>query len=68
MAKIKFYDVKTRKSVEVDEKSCTKTTYKRKTSKGTQERYALRCSYEGRKLTKFCKKDVFDKLDVAVEK
>ncbi len=50
---IKFYDVKSRQSVMLDESAVKKTKYTRKTTKGTQVRYALRGSYQGRFLTKF---------------
>ncbi|NOY75058.1 MAG: hypothetical protein GXP32_04620 [Kiritimatiellaeota bacterium] len=60
---IKFYNVKKRESVEIAEKECTKVIYKRKTSKGTQERYAVRAKDDdGTNLTKFVNKATYDKL------
>ena len=54
-----FYDVKLRKKVTVEVVS--KTTY---TVKG-QTRYALRArTDDGRNLTKFVKKEVYDEADV----
>lgn len=65
---IKFYDVKGRQSVSVNEDKIKKTKYERKTKSGNvQVRYALRASYEGRNLTKFVSKEDWDKLNVAEE-
>ena len=65
---VKFYDVKSRESVSLDEKSITKTTYERKLKGGAKQvRYAFRGNYKGRKLTKFCSKKDWDKLNVPVE-
>jgi hypothetical protein len=51
---VKFYDVKTRQSVEVPESDVSKTKYERTTQDGkVQVRYALRGKFEGRNLTKF---------------
>ena len=67
--KHKFYNVKKRESVEIDEKDCKKVVYKRETSKGTQERYALRAQDDdGTNLTKFVNKDTYDKLSCPVGK
>ena len=61
--KHKFYNVKKRESVEIDEKDCKKVVYKRETSKGTQERYAIRAQDDdGTNLTKFVNKETYDKL------
>ena len=61
--KIKFYNVKKRESVEIEEVDCQKVIYKRETSKGTQERYAVRAQDDdGTKLTKFVSKENYDKL------
>jgi len=67
--KVKFYNVKKRKSVELDEGKCTKVVYKRKTSTGTQERYAVRAQDDdGTNLTKFINKAAFDKMSCPVGK
>ena len=64
---IEFYDVKTRKKVKVTNGS-KKTKYERQLKDGnTQVRYALRAETDGRKLTKFCSKVDWDKLNVPVE-
>jgi hypothetical protein len=63
-----FYSVQRRKSVTVDKKDIKKKVYVRETSKGKQERYALRAMYEGSSLTKFVSKAVYDSMDVPVEK
>ena len=64
---IKFYNVKKRESVEVNEEDCCKVIYKRKTSKGTQERYAVRGKDDdGTNLTKFINKETFSKLTCPV--
>ena len=63
---IKFYDVKERESVEVDESNITKTKYERRLKDGsTQIRYAFRAQRNGRNLTKFCSKSDWDSLNVA---
>ena len=61
--KIKFYNVKKRESVEIEEADCKKVIYTRETSKGTQERYAVRAQDDdGTNLTKFVSKENYDKL------
>lgn len=61
---VKFYDVKTRQSVEVAEANVTKTKYERTTKEGkVQVRYALRGTYEGRNLTKFVGQADWDAFD-----
>ena len=63
MAAIKFYNVKKRESVEVDESTCSKVIYKKETTKGVQERYAVRSKDDdGTNLTKFVSKATFDQL------
>jgi hypothetical protein len=63
MAAIKFYNVKKRASVEVDEGNCYKVVYKKETSKGVQERYAVRAKDDdGTNLTKFINKETFGTL------
>ncbi|MCF7791773.1 MAG: hypothetical protein K9L78_04930 [Victivallales bacterium] len=60
---VKFYNVKKRESVEVDESSCYKVVYKKETKKGVQERYAVRAKDDdGTNLTKFINKATFDSL------
>ena len=67
MGKIKFYNVKKRKNVEVNVKDCCKVIYKKETSKGTQERYAVRSKDDdGTKLTKFINKETFDGLSCPI--
>ena len=66
---MKFYNVKKRKEVNVADGTCTKVVYKRKTSKGVQERYAVRAvDTDGTSLTKFINKATFDKLTCPVGK
>jgi len=58
---IKFYDVKTRQSVELPESAVSKTKYTNTTAAGKQvERHAFRGDYEGRKLTKFVSQSDYD--------
>jgi hypothetical protein len=69
---MKFYNVKTRSSVEIDEKDIKKVKYTRKTANGDQFRYAIRTQFtnpDGTKinLTKFVSKTDWDALDVPVE-
>lgn len=60
---MKFYNVKKRKEVEIPDSQIKKVVYKRKTSKGVQERYAVRGQDDdGTNLTKFINKKVFEKL------
>lgn len=67
MAKIDFYNVKKRAKVKIEESDCKKTVYKRKTSKGLQERYAVRATDDdGTNLTKFMSKDDFDRTNCPV--
>ena len=66
---VSFYDVKLRKEVSVDDGKITKVTYERKTTKGTQYRYALRGkTVDGRNLTKFVSKVDYDKTKAPEEK
>ncbi len=64
MADYEFYDVKTRNKVKVAENKIKKTTYK--TSRN-QTRYAIRAEHQGRPLTRFVKKDLWDRLKVPTE-
>ncbi len=69
MAKIDFYNVKKRQKVKVEEADCKKVVYKRKTSKGIQERYAIRATdNDGTNLTKFMSKADFDKASCPTAK
>lgn len=69
MAPQKFYNVKKRESVNIDEAKCTKVVYARETTKGVQERYALRAKdNDDTNLTKFISKATFDTLKCPVGK
>ena len=61
---VKFYDVKLRKEVHLEESEVKKVEYKRETKDGkTQVRYALRGkTSDGRNLTKFVSKADYDKM------
>ncbi|MEI7652822.1 MAG: hypothetical protein WCJ70_00900 [bacterium] len=61
---IKFYDVKLRKEVMLDEKNVEKTTYERVTKDGKKQvRYAMRGkTTDGRNLTRFVSKVDYDKM------
>ncbi len=61
---VKFYDVKLRKEVYLDEHQVEKVEYKRDTKDGgVQVRYALRGkTSDGRNLTKFVSKADYDKM------
>jgi hypothetical protein len=66
---MKFYNVKKRESVEIADSKCTKVVYKRETSKGVQERFAVRAKDDdGTNLTKFINKATFEKLSCPVGK
>lgn len=66
---MEFYNVKKRAKVKVADAKCEKVVYKRETSKGVQERYAVRAKDDdGMALTKFVSKDVYDKLTCKVGK
>jgi len=61
MATQKFYNVKKRESVTIDEGKCTKVIYKKKVAGKTQERYAVRAKDDdGTNLTRFMSKKDFD--------
>lgn len=61
---VKFYDVKLRQEVMLDESKVEKVEYKRETKDGgTQVRYALRGkTSDGRNLTKFVSKADYDRM------
>ncbi len=66
--KIKFYNVKKRESVKIEEADCKKVVYKRETSKGVQERYAVRAKDDDcTNLTKFVSKDDYGTLTCPAE-
>ncbi len=66
MAKVEFYDVKTRKKVSIDDKDVLKTTFE---TKNGQTRYGVRGkTSDGRWLTKFVSKADWEKSKYAVEK
>ncbi|MFZ2658420.1 MAG: hypothetical protein WAX69_26035 [Victivallales bacterium] len=66
---MKFYNVKKRQAVTIADGDCRKVVYKRKTSKGVQERFAVRAQDDdGTNLTKFLNKAAFDKLACPVAK
>ncbi len=61
-----FYDVKTRKKVNIQDAKVKKVKY---TQKNGQVRYAFRgYTDDGRKLTKFTSKTDWDKMNVPEEK
>ena len=60
---IKFYNVKKRESVEIEESECYKVIYKKIAKNGKErECYVVKGIDEGTKLTSFISKDIFDKL------
>ena len=64
---IKFYNVKKRESVEIDESQCSKIIYRKETAKGVQERFGIKSKDDdGTNLTKFCSRDTFDSLDCPI--
>jgi len=66
---MKFYNVKKRASVNIADDKCSKVVYKRKTTKGVQERFAVRAvDTDGSNLTKFINKKTFDSLKCPVGK
>ncbi|MDX2160753.1 MAG: hypothetical protein SF162_05460 [bacterium] len=63
---VEFYDVKTRKKVQVEDSKVTKTTF---TTKNGQTRYGVRGKTDdGRTLTKFVSKADWDKMTYKEEK
>ena len=61
---IKFYDIKMKQHVEVDESKVVKVIY----NNNNRTTYAVRGKTEdGRNLTKFVKKDFWESLDVPQE-
>ncbi len=60
---MRFYNVRTRSFVDVDDKELTKKKYVRTTKNGsTQTRYAVRASHDGASLTKFISEATFNGL------
>ncbi len=65
---IEFYNVKKRKKVKVNASKLKKAQYTRETNKGVQVRYAFRAQDDdGTNLTKFCKKEEWDKVEAPIE-
>lgn len=64
---IQFYDVKTRQKVGVPESAVRKTRFERDTKGGKRTVYALRATHEGRRLTKFCSQEDWERLAVLEE-
>ncbi|HBM16961.1 MAG TPA: hypothetical protein DD381_11540 [Lentisphaeria bacterium] len=61
MAAQKFYNVKKRESVTIDEGKCTKVIYSKTVAGKVQERYAVRAKDDdGTNLTRFMSKKDFD--------
>ena len=59
---IEFYDVKTRKKVQIEEKNVKKVTFE---TKNGQTRYGLRAKTDdGRNLTKFVSKSDWESLNL----
>lgn len=66
---MEFFNVKKRAKVKIADANCEKVIYKRKTSNGIQERYAVRATdSDGINVTKFITKKDFDKLSCKVGK
>ena len=65
----KFYNVKKRESVTIDENKCTKVIYKKKVAGKVQERYAIRAQDDdSTNLTRFMSKKDFDVAKCPVAK
>jgi len=65
---MRFYNVRTRDFVDVDDKAVTKKKYVRQTKNGkTQTRYAVRANYNGAALTKFISESTFLSLSAPEE-
>lgn len=65
---MKFYNVRTRDFVEVDDKDVTKKKYVRQTKNGaTQTRYAARANHDGTALTKFISEATFQSMTAPEE-
>ncbi len=61
---VEFYDVKSRKKVKISESAITKKKMTKKTKSGTQTRYALIGTHDGRNLWKFVNEELYNKTDV----
>ncbi|MCH8274460.1 MAG: hypothetical protein IH851_06705 [Armatimonadetes bacterium] len=61
---MKFYNLRTRESVDVPENSIEKKKITRKTKSGTQTRYQLIGNYQGSKLYKFVNEETYKSMDV----
>ena len=65
---IEFYDVKTRKKIAVPLEQIRRVKLTRQNKDGsTQVRFALRGSFEGRKLMKFVSKADYDRIEAPEE-
>lgn len=65
----KFYNVRKKASVTIDDSKCTKVVYSRTTKAGAvQQRYAVKAvDADGTNLTKFISKDAYDALKCKAE-
>ena len=65
---IKFYNVKKRKKVQINESDVEKQEFVRELPNGKRQvRYAFRAKDDdGTSLTKFCSKDDYDRVNVPV--
>jgi len=61
---MKFYNLKTRSHVEVDDKNIKKQKSVRSTKNGSQTRYQLVAEVDGAKLYKFVKEADYNALNV----
>jgi hypothetical protein len=65
LVKVKFYNLKKRQSVDVDESQIRKKKIVRKTKDGkTQYRYQLIAEHNGEKLFKFVNEKTYNELNV----
>lgn len=65
----KFFNVRKKENVSIDDAKCVKVVYSRTTKAGTvQQRYAVKAVDEdGTNLTKFISKDAYDALKCKAE-
>lgn len=60
---MKFYNTRSRETVEVPDSKCTKAKLERKTSTGVRTTYIVKAvAKDGTKLTKFVSKDAYGAL------
>lgn len=63
MSTVEFYNVKKKDKVQIAAAKIEKVTYERETKNGKRTSYALKAvDDDGVKLTKFVKKEVYDKF------